>query len=50
MRSQDIDHGQQFDFGKTSREYAKFRDIYPGSFTINCIQWALDPGVAVGWI
>ena len=30
MRSQDIDHGQQFDFGKTSREYAKFRDIYPG--------------------
>lgn len=24
-----VDHGQSFDFGKTSREYAKYRDIYP---------------------
>lgn len=24
-----VDNGQKFDFGKTSEEYAKFRDIYP---------------------
>ena len=24
-----IDNGQQFDFGKTSKEYSKYRDIYP---------------------
>lgn len=24
-----IDNGKEFDFGKTSKEYAKFRDIYP---------------------
>ena len=24
-----IDHGQDFDFGKTSGDYAKYRDIYP---------------------
>ena len=24
-----VDDGQKFDFGKTSKEYAKYRDIYP---------------------
>lgn len=24
-----VDNGQDFDFGKTSAEYAKYRDIYP---------------------
>ncbi|MDE6723414.1 MAG: class I SAM-dependent methyltransferase [Eubacterium sp.] len=24
-----VDNGQKFDFGKTSKEYAKYRDIYP---------------------
>lgn len=24
-----VDNGQEFDFGKTSREYAAYRDIYP---------------------
>ncbi len=24
-----VDHGQTFDFGKTSKEYAKYRNIYP---------------------
>ncbi|MDR0325510.1 MAG: methyltransferase domain-containing protein [Oscillospiraceae bacterium] len=27
-----VDGGQGFDFGKTSRNYAKYRDIYPVSF------------------
>ena len=29
METAKIDNGRQFDFGKTSREYAKYRDIYP---------------------
>lgn len=29
MRKIIIDNGQAFDFGKTSKEYAKYRDIYP---------------------
>lgn len=24
-----VDEGQKFDFGKTSKEYGKYRDIYP---------------------
>ena len=24
-----VDEGKQFDFGKTSKQYAKYRDIYP---------------------
>ena len=27
-----IDSGKAFDWGKTSREYAKYRDIYPEEF------------------
>ena len=27
-----IDNGRAFDWGRTSAEYAKFRDIYPGEF------------------
>ena len=29
MRLSGIDGGQQFDFGKTSEAYSKYRDIYP---------------------
>ncbi len=29
MKFNNIDHGKSFDFGKTSSEYAKYRDIYP---------------------
>lgn len=29
MRNREIDNGQTFDFGRTSPEYAKYRDIYP---------------------
>ena len=32
MIIQDIDNGQAFDWGKTSKDYAKFRDIYPQEF------------------
>ena len=29
MEKINVDNGQSFDFGKTSKEYAKYRDIYP---------------------
>lgn len=29
MKLENIDNGKAFDFGKTSAEYAKYRDIYP---------------------
>lgn len=29
MKFTNIDNGKVFDFGKTSAEYAKYRDIYP---------------------
>lgn len=29
MKIENIDNGNSFDFGKTSAEYAKYRDIYP---------------------
>ena len=32
LRHVDIDHGKAFDFGRSSEDYAKFRDIYPASF------------------
>lgn len=32
MQNQNIDHGNKFDWGKTSADYARFRDIYPPQF------------------
>ena len=32
IRNQTIDHGQAFDWGRTSKEYAEYRDIYPKKF------------------
>lgn len=29
MKKQKIDNGRDFDFGRTSKDYAKYRDIYP---------------------
>jgi len=31
MKLQNIDNGNEFDFGKTSKDYSKYRDIYPAS-------------------
>jgi len=51
-----IDHGKAFDWGKTSQDYAKFRDIYPESFYQKIIsrnigiqgQKILDIGTGTG--
>ncbi len=51
-----IDNGQAFDWGKTSKDYARFRDIYPELFYKNivdiglCIdgQTVLDLGTGTG--
>lgn len=32
MQFSDIDNGKTFDWGKTSKDYAKYRDIYPDEF------------------
>ena len=32
IRDKRIDEGKAFDWGKTSEEYAKYRDIYPDEF------------------
>ena len=36
MIIEDIDKGKEFDWGKTSMDYAKYRDIYPQGF-YDCI-------------
>lgn len=56
MKNQQIDHGRAFDWGRTSPEYAQYRDIYPPEFyrrlTENglCIagQKVLDLGTGTG--
>ena len=32
ITDKNIDDGKAFDWGKTSKDYAKFRDIYPQKF------------------
>ena len=32
ITNRNIDGGKAFDWGRTSADYAKFRDIYPDSF------------------
>ena len=54
--NQSIDGGKPFDWGKTSKDYAKFRDIYPQEFYDKirerklCIsgQTVLDIGTGTG--
>lgn len=58
IRNQMIDNGQAFDWGRTSKEYAKYRDIYPkefyGKLAELCLgvegQKALDIGTGTGVI
>ena len=40
-----IDGGVPFDWGRTSEDYAKYRDIYPEAF----YRKILDRGLCVGW-
>ncbi len=56
MRNQNIDGGKPFDWGRTSEDYAKFRDIYPQIFYDKIIgrnlcvkgQRVLDLGTGTG--
>ena len=41
MKISGIDNGKVFDFGNTSKDYAKYRDIYPKEF----YQYILDLGL-----
>ena len=43
MEHQEIDHGRGFDWGRTSPDYARYRDIYPKEF----YQRLLDRGLCV---
>lgn len=56
MKNDSIDHGREFDWGNTSGDYAKYRDIYPDEFyqrIVNlglCVsgQKVLDLGTGTG--
>ncbi|MDE6425078.1 MAG: methyltransferase domain-containing protein [Ruminococcus sp.] len=58
IKDKNIDSGKAFDFGRTSEDYAKFRDIYPQKFYDSilernlCIkgQKVLDLGTGTGVI
>lgn len=41
MINKKIDHGKAFDWGKTSKDYAKFRDIYPELFYQKIVELGL---------
>lgn len=41
MKKDFIDRGNEFDFGRTSEEYAKFRDIYPKSMYEELIAFGI---------
>lgn len=48
MIHSDIDHGKEFDWGRTSEDYAKYRDIYPPEFYEKIISLGLcDKGMSV---
>lgn len=54
--NKDIDHGRAFDWGRASKDYAKYRDIYPDEFYEKIIsldlctkgQHVLDLGTGTG--
>ena len=56
MQISDIDNGQSFDWGNTSKDYAKYRDIYPKEFYRSILdlglckdgQKVLDIGTGTG--
>ena len=56
IHNQNIDNGKPFDWGRTSEDYGKYRDIYPDSFYENLLslgigkkgQKILDLGTGTG--
>lgn len=56
MHFSDIDNGKSFDWGNTSKDYAKYRDVYPAEFYQSIIdlglckdgQTVLDIGTGTG--
>ena len=56
IRNRDIDHGKGFDWGLASKDYAKYRDIYPKEFYQRIVglglctegQKVLDLGTGTG--
>lgn len=56
ISNESIDHGKRFDWGKASKDYAKYRDIYPDEFYERIIgcglctegQRVLDLGTGTG--
>ena len=56
MQFSDIDNGKTFDWGNTSKDYAKYRDIYPEEFYRSILdlglcrdgQKVLDIGTGTG--
>ena len=45
-----IDAGQTFDWGKTSEDYAKYRDIYPKEFYQHILKLGLCKDGSEFWI
>lgn len=41
MKIAEIDHGGEFDWGRTSDDYAKYRDIYPAEFFHKLVECGL---------
>ena len=41
MHFSDIDNGKSFDWGNTSKDYAKYRDVYPAEFFQSIIDLGL---------
>lgn len=56
ISNKNIDSGKAFDWGRTSKEYAKYRDIYPKEFYEKLVaknlcvkgQTVLDLGTGTG--
>lgn len=56
IQNENIDAGKAFDWGKTSADYAKYRDVYPEAFYQKIIernlcvrgQSVLDIGTGTG--